>query len=235
MTVTSRKPSRRVPHQRRARATVEAILEAAVRVLKRDGVAAITTNRVAEIAGVSIGSIYQYFPDKRAIFIALHRRHVEEIDRRVEHALIAQTTAPLEALLQSMVDAMVEAHSADPELHELLSTQVPHRGDGTQEFAQRMQGAFRLAIAVRAHERAHARCPRAWCRAAATAAAVAGRGEAGSGARDVGVPARATSCGRGCRAVLRIAPKRNCAGHASLLRSNTATSTSARNSKPSDS
>jgi AcrR family transcriptional regulator len=152
MKATSRMPSRRVPHQRRARATVEAILDAAIRILKREGVAAITTNRVAEIAGVSVGSIYQYFPDKRAIFIALHRRHVEEIDRHMQRTLIAQAAAPLEALLESMVAAMVEAHSADPQLHELLSTQVPHRGDGTQEFAQRMQGVFRLVIAARAQE-----------------------------------------------------------------------------------
>jgi AcrR family transcriptional regulator len=152
MKATSRRPSRRVPQQRRARATVEAILDAAIRILKREGVAAITTNRVAEIAGVSVGSIYQYFPDKRAIFIALHRRHVEEIDRRLQRTLLAQAAAPLEALLESVVGAMVEAHSVDPELHELLSTQVPHRGDGTQEFAQRMQGVFRLVIAARARE-----------------------------------------------------------------------------------
>jgi len=131
---------------------VEAILDAAVRVLKRDGVSAITTNRIAEIAGVSIGSVYQYFPDKRAIFIALHRRHVEEIDRRIEQTVIAHAAAPLEALLRAMVEAVVEAHSADPVLHELLSTQVPHRGDGTREFAQRLQGVFRLAISARTNE-----------------------------------------------------------------------------------
>jgi AcrR family transcriptional regulator len=151
--------SRRIPHQRRARLTVAAILDAAVRILKRDGVAAITTNRVAEVAGVSIGSVYQYFPNKRAIFIALHRRHVEDIDRRIERTLSALAAAPLAALLAALVETMVEAHRVDPELHELLSTQVPHRGDGTREFARRMQGAFRLAIAARAPELRHGRRP----------------------------------------------------------------------------
>jgi AcrR family transcriptional regulator len=72
---------RRHPRQDRAQQTVEAILDGVVRILKREGFAAITTNHIAEIAGVSIGSLYQYFPDKSAIFVALHGRHIEEIDR----------------------------------------------------------------------------------------------------------------------------------------------------------
>jgi AcrR family transcriptional regulator len=57
------------------------MLGAVVRLLKRSGTTAITTNRIAQAAGVSIGSVYQYFPDKRAIFVALHERHIEEVDR----------------------------------------------------------------------------------------------------------------------------------------------------------
>jgi AcrR family transcriptional regulator len=64
----------------RSHQTVEAILHAVIRILKREGFEAITTNRIAEVAGVSIGSVYQYFPDKRAIFVALHQRHIEQID-----------------------------------------------------------------------------------------------------------------------------------------------------------
>jgi AcrR family transcriptional regulator len=69
---TLKKAVRRQPQQRRARQTVEAVLEAVVRIVKRDGMKAVTTNRVAEVAGVSIGSVNQYFPDKRAMFVALH-------------------------------------------------------------------------------------------------------------------------------------------------------------------
>src|ERR1700722_5740940 len=79
---------RRQPKQRRALQTVEAVLDAVVRILKREGVEAVTTNHIAEVAGVSIGSVYQYFPDKRAIFVALHQRHIEEIDRMVESKLM---------------------------------------------------------------------------------------------------------------------------------------------------
>jgi AcrR family transcriptional regulator len=137
---------RRSPRQTRARQTVEAVLDAVIRILKREGFDAITTNRIAEVAGVSIGSVYQYFADKRSIFVALHTRHVDEIDRLVESKLIEQARAPLDQLVRAMIEAMVEAHAVDPELHELLMTQVPHRADATRSFAHRLHGAFRLAI-----------------------------------------------------------------------------------------
>jgi AcrR family transcriptional regulator len=143
---------RRRPKQRRARQTVEAVLDAVVRLLKRDGSKAITTNRIAEVAGVSIGSVYQYFPDKRAIFTALHQRHVDQIDRMVQTKLVEHATSSIEELVRAMVEAMVEAHAIDPELYELLMTEVPHRADGTRDFAVRLHGAFLLAISSRAHE-----------------------------------------------------------------------------------
>jgi AcrR family transcriptional regulator len=143
---------RRRPKQRRARQTVEAVLDAVIRLLKRDGSKAITTNRIAEVAGVSIGSVYQYFPDKRAIFTALHQRHVDQIDRMVQTKLVEHATSSIEELVRAMVEAMVEAHAIDPELYELLMTEVPHRADGTRDFAVRLHGAFLLAISSRAHE-----------------------------------------------------------------------------------
>ena len=143
---------RRRPKQRRARHTVEAVLDAVIRLLKRKGSRAITTNRIAEVAGVSIGSVYQYFPDKRAIFSALHQRHVDQIDRMVQTELVEHAASSIEELVRAMVEAMVEAHATDPELYELLMTEVPHRADGTRDFAVRLHGAFLLAISSRAHE-----------------------------------------------------------------------------------
>src|SRR5271154_3018390 len=101
---------RRRPQQRRARQTVEAVLDAVVRILKREGFQAVTTNRIAEVAGVSIGSIYQYFPDKRAIFVALHERHIQEIDRLVEATLVEHASSSLDTLMRAMIEAMVDAH-----------------------------------------------------------------------------------------------------------------------------
>ena len=144
--------ARRQPTQRRARQTVEAVLDAVVRILKRKGIKAVTTNRVAEVAGISIGSVYQYFPDKRAIFVAVHERHIQQIDRMVESKLFEHAESSLEDLIRAMFEAMIDAHAPDPELYELLMTEVPHRADGTKEFTVRLHSAFRLAIASRAHE-----------------------------------------------------------------------------------
>jgi AcrR family transcriptional regulator len=153
MALMAAKGSRcRKPKQRRACQTVDAVLDAVVRVLKRDGFRSVTTNRIAEVAGVSIGSVYQYFPDKQAIFVALHKRHIEHIDRMVETTLIEHAASSLHDLMTAMIEAMIDAHAADPQLYELLFSEVPHRAEGTQDFAVRLHGAFLLAISSRAHE-----------------------------------------------------------------------------------
>jgi AcrR family transcriptional regulator len=74
MTPEASKIQRRKPRQARSRATWEAILEAASQILERDGAAGFNTNAVAERAGVSIGTLYQYFPDKTAILLAAAER-----------------------------------------------------------------------------------------------------------------------------------------------------------------
>jgi len=109
-------------------------------------------NRIAEVAGVSIRSVYQYFPDKRAIFVALHDRHVEQVGQLVERTLVEHAAASLRDLLRALVEAMIEAHAADPGLHELLFLDVPQRAHGTRDFESRLRGALRLAVTSRADE-----------------------------------------------------------------------------------
>jgi AcrR family transcriptional regulator len=94
--------------------------------------------------------MYQYFPDKRGIFLALHDRHVQEIGRLVERSLIAHADAPLEVLMRGLVEALIDAHAADPELHQLLLTAAPYRGEGARNLETRLRGALRLAITSRA-------------------------------------------------------------------------------------
>src|SRR5580693_3733530 len=144
--------TRRQPKQRRALETVDAVLDAVLRILKREGAAAVTTNRIAEVAGVSIGSLYQYFPDKRAIFDALHSRHIEQVDRLIEHTLVAHASSTLEELVKALIEAMMGMHEADPELYHLLMAEVPHGAGGKQAFAVRLHGVFLLAIAARSHQ-----------------------------------------------------------------------------------
>lgn len=143
---------RRRPRQARAQHTVEALLDAVARVLKRHGVDAITTNRIAEAAGISIGSVYQYFPDKAAIFVALHERHVDQVARALEAALVAHAAAPLADLIAALVDVMVASHTSDPELHALLFREVPHRAEGARGFVHRLRGALRLALLAKSGE-----------------------------------------------------------------------------------
>jgi AcrR family transcriptional regulator len=150
--MTVKSAVRRQPKQGRSRQTVEAVLDAVTRVLKREGFAAITTNRIAEVAGVSIGSVYQYFPDKGAIFAALHERHIEEIDRMIATTLIDHAGEPLDALIRALVEGMIDAHAGDAEFYGLLLAQVPHSKGGAKDFAVRLHGAFRLAIASGAPE-----------------------------------------------------------------------------------
>ena len=148
---------RREPKQLRARQTVDAVLEATVRILRREGSDALTTNRIAEVAGVSIGSLYQYFPGKGAIFSALHRRHIEEIDRMIHAELTRHAASSLETLIGALVTAMIDAHAGDPELYELMATQIPHRADATEDFAVRLHGAFRMAVGSRMHKKSQQR------------------------------------------------------------------------------
>jgi AcrR family transcriptional regulator len=146
------KRTRRQPAQRRALETVDAVLEAVIRILKREGVAAVTTNHIAEVAGVSIGSVYQYFPDKHAIFEALHQRHIEQIDKVVMRVMVERAESSLSKLIRTMIDALVEAHRHDLELYDLLSSEVPQRAAGKQSFATRLHKVFLVAISARQKE-----------------------------------------------------------------------------------
>jgi len=118
---------RKTPLQARSKATVDAILAAAAQVLKRKGYAAATTDRIAERAGVSVGSLYQYFPNKDAILVALAERHIDTGFELVR-ALLTEALReppPVDVLLRRFVVAMVALHENEPELHRVLFEEVP--------------------------------------------------------------------------------------------------------------
>lgn len=128
------------------------MLDAAIGLLKKSGSSSITTNRIADTAGVSIGSVYQYFPNKQAIFIALHERHINGVDEIIRRRIAEGADASLEGLLRSLIDGIVEIHAVDPELSELLHSEVPHRAVGTRDFSVRLHKVFRSALAPHARE-----------------------------------------------------------------------------------
>jgi AcrR family transcriptional regulator len=126
------------------------MLDAAVRLLKRGGAASITTNRIAQTAGVSIGSVYQYFPNKHALFVALHERHIRQVDAVMRRKVAASARASLESVVLALLEGMVEAHAADPKLAELLLSEVPHRAEASVEFSVRLRDTFLAALAPHA-------------------------------------------------------------------------------------
>lgn len=119
---------RKAATQERSRATVDALLNATARILTKHGYDRASTNRVAQLAGVSIGSLYQYFPSKEALVAALLEKHVDET-RAILHAELPRLFAlPLEEGIQGAVRLMVAAHAHDPKLHKVLVEQVPRTG-----------------------------------------------------------------------------------------------------------
>jgi AcrR family transcriptional regulator len=116
---------RKSPRQERSRATVEAILEAATDILIRHGAGRLTTNRIAERAGVNIASLYQYFPGKHAILAELRRRHGAERRAAIRQVLIERRGDSLESTLRALVSMGVAAHAVNPALERVFSEELP--------------------------------------------------------------------------------------------------------------
>ncbi|MEV0684115.1 TetR/AcrR family transcriptional regulator [Nocardia sp. NPDC050378] len=112
---------RKLPRQRRARETVETLLEAAAQVFSREGAAA-STNRIAERAGVSIGTLYQYFPNKTAMLRALAERHfiAAETGLGEVFARLRSEEPPFDETLRAIVTAVADLHRDRPALHALM-------------------------------------------------------------------------------------------------------------------
>ena len=114
---------RKEPRQARSRITVETIVQAGARILSDEGWAGFTTNRIAELAGVSIGSLYQYFPDKLSLVDAIRQRHLDD-SITVMRKIRADGLSPKEFAVQ-LVQAVVAAHSVFPGLHRVLLDEAP--------------------------------------------------------------------------------------------------------------
>jgi AcrR family transcriptional regulator len=140
------------PLQARSRATVEAILEAAAQLLPEHGYAGTTTNRIAERAGVSIGSVYEYFPGKDAIFATLRQnidRHTFDfVTAKLQDASIQ---SPRE-LLRRLLEARVEVALEQPKLEALLRAEIP-----ASVIAEQAENSYAVFLeGLRAFANAHA-------------------------------------------------------------------------------
>jgi AcrR family transcriptional regulator len=141
------KAARKPPQQSRSRVTVSTILDAAVRIMDREGADAATTTRIAEVAGVSVGTLYQYFGNRDSILDALQDR---EFERATEFMLrvLAEPPGTPEQIARRVIEGLLELYAACPALHRLLVVEglrvTPT--DRVQAFDLRMVSAIRAFL-----------------------------------------------------------------------------------------
>jgi AcrR family transcriptional regulator len=137
--------------QERSRATVDVLIAATARILVTEGYDHASTNKIAIAAGVSIGSLYQYFPSKEALVAAVIDRHMSDMMEVVRGSLLRLAAVPLREAARELVRVMIEAHRIEPKLHRVLVEQIPRVG--SMEDVERVEDE---AIAlVRAYLEAH--------------------------------------------------------------------------------
>lgn len=155
MSATTSTEARRRPTQKRSRERLERILAAAIELIARAGSDQVRMNEVATLAGISIGSLYQYFPDKSALIRALAERYNAESRRCIEEALAAVTDR--DGLLRAWVDLMdqyLALMRAEPVMRDIWSgMQADHQLAALQLAESRACGALLAAAMARAHPR----------------------------------------------------------------------------------
>ena len=123
---------RRKPTQARARATMDMIFEATARIIERNGIAALNTNRIAERAGISIGTLYEYFPNKDAILIAMARARIAEDERLVRQALTGPDADQNVSLARRAIQTMVALHAHRPKVRRAVMAVHLAHGFGSE-------------------------------------------------------------------------------------------------------
>lgn len=117
--MTGERKRRRSPSQSRSRETVDAICQAAVQVFGRLGYSTTTTKKIAERAGVSVGSLYQYYRDKDAIVLELWRRHTQVAHAELHEVLDDPNLSqqPVGELAHRLAKAVLSLHMVEPKIH----------------------------------------------------------------------------------------------------------------------
>ena len=118
-----------MPRQTRSKMMVTTIIDAAARVLAEQGFSGTTTNRIAERAGISVGSLYQYFPSREAVVAAVAERYSERMKASLEALLVQTQSQDLKTSLHQLLRGITDAHGADPELSKIIATELPRLGD----------------------------------------------------------------------------------------------------------
>jgi AcrR family transcriptional regulator len=140
--------------QDRSRATVDTLIEATARILVKEGFDKASTNRIADKAGVSVGSLYQYFPGKEALVAAVMERHSQELIQVARGVLAAVVKLPMEQAIRKLVTTALEAHRIDPKLHRVLTEQIPRTGklEHIEAFNRENHTLFRTYLEAHRNE-----------------------------------------------------------------------------------
>lgn len=136
---TSQISSRKEPKQARSTELVSAILEAAIQVLAKEGASRFTTARVAEKAGVSVGSVYQYFPNKAAILFRLQTDEWQQTSQMLSRILEDVSQPPLERL-RALVHAFIRSECEEAQMRVALSDAAPLYRDAPEAHEVRAEG-----------------------------------------------------------------------------------------------
>lgn len=149
---------RKIPLQSRSRVTVDAIFEATIQVLLSQGMAGLTTTGVAERAGVSVGTMYQYFPNKQALVYALNERFLTMLAERVERTCARMQGRPAAESAEALIDTYWAVKTHRAELTQALYRSVAELENDalTHSFAARVDKAttamFREASDLPPHD-----------------------------------------------------------------------------------
>ncbi len=148
---TPEKPIR-MPVQARSAYTVEAIYEATIQVLVQGGMQSLTTTKVAERAGVSVGTLYQYFPNKNALLSAALERHLNAVVTAVENACVTVKGQPIKVMASTLVGAYINAKFNEPDASIALYAVASELGsdDVVARMKQRSQVALLDTLATAA-------------------------------------------------------------------------------------
>lgn len=135
--------ARKQPRQARAQATLDVIFEATIQVLVKEGPQRLTTTRVAERAGVSVGTMYQYFPHKQALFYAVNERYLDALAEKIENACRAQRGALIEDMVEVLVTTYWNAKTEKPDVTSALYRSVVELDNKSliETFSQRVDAA----------------------------------------------------------------------------------------------
>ncbi|WP_042076418.1 TetR/AcrR family transcriptional regulator [Acinetobacter nosocomialis] len=140
---TALKP-RKSPVQARSTATIEVLHEATIQVLLKEGIVKCNTTRIAERAGVSVGSIYQYYPNRDSLLAAVLQRHLDSVAEKIEELCLKYEKTSIRTLISALVDEIILAKLSNPEESKALYAISGERGGA--DLSKRMNDRMLAAI-----------------------------------------------------------------------------------------